>query len=135
MVTKDIQITRIGNVEDFQEYGVYLLTFKNKLYVGCAYDETIEDRRKSHIKDSISGKTPKDAQLREEGGCSMEVLYTIPTHIAKNKRKKLIKLVENYLIFKCGQSIIEQLIDVKVIDDSLTNFKDILADFMLNSQY
>lgn len=136
MRTSDIEIIRKGNIEDFHNYGLYALCFKNKIYVGCAYDETIEKRRIGHIAKCIEGTTPKDKQLRDEGGCTMEVLYILPkSRCSKEKKKKLIKQLESYIIYKVGHSIVEELIDVDVVDETLLNYKDIISEYMLNSQY
>lgn len=136
MTNNNIEILRKGNIEDFCNYGLYLLRFKHKIYIGCAYDETIESRRQGHISKSINGTTPKDKQLREEGGCSMEVLYKLPNaRCSAAKRKKLIKQLESYLIYKSGHSILEQLLDINVVDENLGAYKEIISNYMLNSQY
>lgn len=136
MTNNDVKIEKIGNFEDFQNYGLYLLRFKTKIYIGCAYDETIEGRRKSHILHCVNGTTPKDKQLRDEGGCKMEVLYILPKpRCSKEKRKKLINQLESYLIYKSGHSILEQLLDIDVLDETLLAYKEIISEYMLNSQY
>ncbi len=136
MKTNTIEIKRDGNIEDFHNYGLYLLRFETKIYIGCAYDETIESRRQGHISKSITGTTPKDKQLRDEGGCIMEVLYKLPNaRCSVSKRKKLIKQIESYLIYKTGHSILEQLLDIDIVDETLNAYKEIISTYMLNSQY
>lgn len=136
MTTDSIQIKRIGDIEDFLNYGLYLLKFKTKIYIGAAWDDTIEERRQGHINKSIIGTTPKDKQLRDEGGCEMQVLYKLPkSNMSSRKRKKLIRLLEDYLIYKSGKSIINQLLDVDVVDETLVAYKKIISEYMLNCQY
>lgn len=136
MINNDIKIEKEGNFEDFQNYGLYILRFKAKIYIGCAYDETIAQRIKEHVLHSVNGTTPKDKQLRDEGGCKAEVLYILPKpRCSVSKRKKLIKQLESYLIYKCGHSILEQLFDIDVVDETLLAYKEIISEYMLNSQY
>lgn len=135
MKPSDILIKKKGSSEDFYKYGLYLLRFKKKVYIGCAFDETIDARLKAHRNNSITGTTPKDRQLREEGECTAEVLYFLNRNLSRNRRKKLIMLIEDYLIYKCGHNILEQLLDVDILDETLVKYKDIISAYMLNSQY
>ena len=134
MTPSDIIIEKKGNFKDYHNYGIYLLRFKTKVYIGCAYDQTLEERSREHIAKSITGTTPKDKQLRDEGGCVMEILYLSPNKRAKD-RKKLLRHIERYLIYKAGKSIIDQLIEVDIVDDTLKSFKDEISQYLLNYQY
>lgn len=133
-----VTISKLDNDEDYYGYGIYLLEFKNKFYIGKASKQTFEDRRKQHEQKAYTETCDKAMQLREEGGCNMSILYKFKnSRISNKKRECIITLIENYLIYRGCCFAFEELYEIPSDDLHVDfhKFKNELKILMLNTQY